>query len=216
MNESHSRRRMSTGASARMIYLAAATLALPFGSPASAQSTADWRYQIGIRTTFMASTMSLSELGGGFSDLPAGGKALPHSSSIFVLWPLGAHTRLGIETLVGNSYPESNTQMLFQASGVTAEYQTGGTWFAAVSVQVGGMIVSATESSEATAEGDRLRTGLHYKESGAFLAPQLGIGRRVSRYDVRLVGKQIWQFKAKGLGAFDAAYVGVSVARLLG
>lgn len=106
--------------------------------------------------------------------------------------------------------------MLFQASGLTAEYQTGGTWFAAASVQVGGMIVSATESPEATAEGDRVRTGTHYKESGAFLAPQIGIGRRVGRYDLRLVGKQIWQFKAKGLGAFDASYVGVSVARLLG
>jgi len=201
----------------RTMYLAAATLvALSFGDPASAQSTSDWKYEIGIRTTFMVSTMPLSELGGGFADLPAGGKALPHSSSIFVLWPLGAHTRLGIETLVGNSYPESDTQMLFQASGITAEYQTSGTWFAAASVQVGGMIVSATESSEATAEGDRLSTGLNYKESGAFLAPQIGIGRRVGRYDVRLVGKQIWQFKAKGLGAFDASYAGVSVARLVG
>jgi hypothetical protein len=208
---------MNTRAATRRIYLAAATLsALPFGARASAQSTSDWKYEIGVRTTFMVSAMPLSELGGGFKDLPAGGKALPHSSSIFVLWPVGTHTRLGIETLVGNSYPDSDAQMLFQASGITAEYQTGGTWFAAASVQVGGMIVSATESSEATAEGDRVRTGPHYKESGAFLAPQIGIGRRVGRYDVRLIGKQIWQFKAKGLGAFDASYLGLSVARLLG
>lgn len=201
----------------RTMYLVAVTLAaLPFGGRAAAQSTPDWKYQVGVRTTFMASAMPLSELGGGFADLPAGGEALPHSSSIFILWPLGTHARLGIETLVGNSYPESGTQMLFQASGVTAEYQTGGTWFAAASVQAGGMIVSATQSPSASVEGDRLGAGEHYKESGAFLAPQIGIGRRIGRYDVRVVGKHIWQFEAKGLGAFDASYVGVSVARLLG
>ena len=201
----------------RRMYLVAVTLAaLPFGGRASAQSTPDWKYEIGVRTTFMMSTMPLSELGGGFADLPAGGKALPHSSSIFVLWPLGAHTRVGIETLVGNSYPESATQMLFQGSGLTVEYQTGGTWFAAVGLQAGGMIVSATQSPTASVEGDRLGTGEHYKESGAFLAPQIGIGRRMGRYDVRLVGKQIWQFKANGLGSFDAAYAGISVGRLMG
>jgi hypothetical protein len=189
---------------------------LPVGGRAAAQTTSDWKYQVGLRTTLMVSAMPLSELGGGFSDLPAGGKAMPHASSIFILWAVGEHTRLGIETLVGNSYPESGTQMLFQASGVTAEYQTGGTWFAAAGVQVGGMIVSATQSPTATVEGDRLGTGSHYKESGAFLAPQVGVGRRVGRYDVRLVGKQIWQFKANGLSAFDAFYTGISVARLLG
>src|SRR5687767_12004045 len=75
------------------------------GGHVSAQSATDWKYEVGLRTTFMTSTMTLTDLGGGFVDLPAGGKALPHSSSLFVLFPLGTHVRVGIETLVGNSYP---------------------------------------------------------------------------------------------------------------
>lgn len=218
MNQSDSRPVTTTGIAACMKYLLAATvIALPFTGRASAQTTpSDWKYEVGVRTMFVVSGMPLSQLGGGFTDLPAGGKALPHSSSIFVLWSLGAHTRLGIETLVGNSYPESDTQMLFQASGITAEYQTGGTWFAAASVQVGGMIASATQSSGEAQGLDGTGAGLHYKESGAFLAPQIGVGRRLGRYDVRFVGKQVWQFGAKGLGAFDSFYTGISVARVLG
>jgi len=183
---------------------------LLFGARASAQSTADWRYEVGLRTTFMLSAMPLSELGGGFANLPAGAKALPHSSSLFVLWPLGTHVRLGVETLVGNSYPGSDTDILFQGTGVTAEYQTAGTWFAAVSVQAGGMIASASQSSDAEA----LRAGVHFKESGYFLAPQVGFGRRLRRFDIRLVAKPVWHFGAEGLDAFDSVYAGISVARI--
>jgi hypothetical protein len=203
-------------AARRTMSVVAATLAmLPLGGRASAQSATDWTYEIGLRTTFMVSTMRLAELGGGFADLPAGGKALPHSSSIFVLWPLGQHVRVGIETLVGNSYPKSDTQMLFQASGLTAEYQTGGTWFVAAGVQAGGMIVSATQSPDSDAEGDAQGDGVHYKESGAFLSPQISLGRRLRRYEVKLVGRQVWQFGAAGVDAFDSFYAGISVGRLM-
>jgi hypothetical protein len=190
----------------------AAFVSVPLATPASAQSEGDWRYQVGVRSTFMVTAMPLSELGNGFTDLPAGGKSLPHSSSLFVMWPLGTHVRWGIETLVGNSYPESDTEMLFQAAGVTAEYQTAGTWFVALSAQTGATLVSATQSLDADTLGDPLRTGVHYKESGLFFAPQIGVGRRLVRYDVRLVGKQVWQFGADGQGAFDSFYAGISVA----
>jgi hypothetical protein len=200
----------TTGHRTRRIVLTLSALLL--AGPASAQSTADWGYEVGLRTTFMISELRLSELGGGFADLSPGGDAVPHASSFFVLWPLGAHTRLGIETLVGNSYADSDTEMLFQETGVTAEYQTAGTWFAAVSVQVGGMIASATQSSDR----DPLRVGVHYKESGYFLAPQVGVGRRVGRFDLRAIGKPVWHFGAEGLDAFDSFCVGISVARVSG
>ena len=118
--------------------------------------------------------------------------------------------RLGVETLVGNSYPGSDTDILFQGTGVTAEYQTAGTWFAAVSLQVGAMIASASQSADTEA----LRTGVHFKESGYFLAPQVGVGRRVRRFDIRLVAKPVWHFGAEGLEAFDSVYAGISVARI--
>lgn len=190
--------------------LALTLVTLGFAGRASAQSTADWGYEVGLRTTFMLSTMPLSELGGGFANLPAGEKALPHSSSLFVLWPLGAHVRLGIETLVGNSYPGSDTDILFQGTGVTAEYQTGGIWFAAIGVQAGGMIASASQSPDTEA----LRAGVHFKESGYFVAPQVGVGRRLGRFDLRLVAKPVWHFGADGLDAFDSVYAGISVARI--
>ncbi len=192
--------------------IALALSALLLGGSASAQSTADWKYEVGLRSAVTTSAMSLSGLGGGFADLPAGGEALPHSSSLFVLFPLGAHTRVGIETLVGNSYPGSDTEILFQGTGITAEYQTTGTWFAAVSVQAGAMIASATQSADRGA----LRTGAHYKESGYFLAPQVGVGRRIRRFDVRLIAKPVWNFGADGLDAFDSVYAGISIARIGG
>lgn len=182
------------------------------GDHVSAQSAAGWTYEVGLRTTFMTSAMTLSDLGGGFTDLPAGGKALPHSSSLFVLFPVGTHVRVGIETLVGNSYPGSDAEILFQGTGVTAEYQTTGTWFVALGVQAGAMLASATHS----ADRDALRTGVHYKESGYFLAPQFGVGRRVRRFDIRLIAKPVWNFGAEGLSAFDGVYAGVSLARVGG
>jgi hypothetical protein len=180
--------------------------------PAAAQSTLDWKYEVGLRTTFMTSAMPLSELGSGFADLPAGGEALPHSSSLFVLFPVGTHVRVGVETLVGNSYPGSDAEILFQGTGITAEYQTTGTWFAAVGVQAGAMIASATQSADRGA----LRTGAHYKESGYFVAPQVGVGRRLGRFDIRLIGKPVWNFGADGLDAFDGVYAGISLARIGG
>lgn len=194
----------------RMYRISLTLLALLLAGRASAQSTADRKYEVGLRSTFMVSPMSLSELGGGFEDLPAGGKALPHSSSLFVLWALGTHLRVGIETLVGNSYPDGDTEILFQGTGVTAEYQTAGTWFAAVGAQAGGMIASASHSSGT----EPLRSGVRFKESGYFFAPQVGVGRRIRRFDVRLVGKSVWHFGAGGLDAFDTFYAGVSVARI--
>lgn len=180
------------------------------GGPASAQTAPDWTYEVGLRSTIMMSAMPLSRLGGGFADLPSGGKALPHASSLFVLWRLGQHARLGVETLVGNANPDSDTGILFQGVGLTSEYQTGGTWFAAAGIQAGGMIASATQS----ADRSTVRNGEHYKESGYFAALQIGIGRRFGRYEGRLVGKPVWHFGAEGLDAFDGFYAGVSVARL--
>ena len=87
-----------------------------------------------------------------------------------------------------------------------------GTWFAAVGIQAGAIIASATQSPDR----GTLRTGVYYKESGYFLAPQVGFGRRVGRFDIRLVGKPVWNFGAEGLDAFDGVYAGISIARVGG
>jgi hypothetical protein len=190
--------------------VALALVPLLVAGRASAQSAPDWTYEVGLRSTIMLSAMPLSRLGAGFADLPSGGKALPHASSLFVLWRMGQHTRLGIETLVGNADPDSDTGVLFQGVGLTSEYQTAGTWFAAVGAQAGAMIASATQSPDRST----VRTGAHYKESGYFAALQLGVGRRLGRYEGRLVGRPVWHFGAEGLDAFDGVYAGISVARL--
>jgi hypothetical protein len=78
------------------------------------------------------------------------------------------------------------------------------------------MIASATQSSDPGTAGDVLRAGAHYKESGYFVAPQLGFGRRLRRFDLRVVGKQVWHLGGQSLGAFDGFYAGVSIARING
>ena len=146
----------SPGRRMRITCLMAVLTAFTLATRASAQSPSDGSYEIGLRSTVMVSTMRLSELGNGFEDLRSGGKALPHSSSIFVMWSRGAHVRLGVETNV-------------------------------------------------------LGNGMHYKESEMFLAPQLSVGRRIRRLDVRLAGRQVLQFGAPGVAAFDSFYAGIGV-----
>jgi hypothetical protein len=177
-----------------------------------AQSTDDWTYQIGGRTTFMVGTMRLSHLGGGFSDLPPGGGRLTHASSLFFLWPRGSHVRLGIETLVGNSYGDSDAGILFQAVGVLAEYQTRGTWFMAVGAQGGAMIASATEPTSQAGGTTPVHTGSYYKGSGLFVAPSVAIGRAFGRTEVRVLVKPVLHIPGSaGLDAFDSTYLGVSL-----
>jgi hypothetical protein len=205
-------RRTIVAAVMKLNPILAALAAFSFARGASGQTSTDWKYEVGLRSTVMVTAMPLSGLGDGFEDLPAGGKSLPHASSLFVMWPLGKHLRVGVETLVGNSFAESDTEteILFQASGVTAEYQTAGTWFAAVSVQAGGIIASA-QSFDSDADDAALRTGASFKDSGVFVAPQLSLGRRVRAFDIRLVGKQVWQFGSGAFDAFDSFYAGISV-----
>lgn len=98
----------------------------------------------------MVATMHLLRFGAGFGDLPPGGKRLAHASSLFFLIPRGPHLRLGVETLVGNTYGDSGTGIMYQAAGVIAEYQTRGIWFVALGAQGGAMIANATEPRNGT------------------------------------------------------------------
>lgn len=177
-----------------------------------AQSGGDWSYQIGARTTFMATTMELSSLGMGFRDLPPGGSRLAHSSSLFLLWPRGRHLRLGVENLVGNSYGNTDTGIQFQAIGITAEYQTTRLSFAVLGFQGGAMIASATQPGSEVGDPARAQAGTHYKGSGLFIAPYIGVGRRFGRRAVSIVAKQVMHLDQSSLlDSFDAAYVGLSL-----
>jgi hypothetical protein len=173
-----------------------------------------WSYEVGARTTFLVSTLQLSKLGPPFLDLKAGGRALPHSSSLFFVWRRGEHVRYGIETLVGNSYSTSTTSILFQAAGVTAEYHTSGRLFLALGVQGGAVLASATQPTGAAADGSDVRAGFHYKGSGLFVAPSLGIGLRLRKYDLAMIAKQTVHVPGTdGLEGFNALYTGVSFGR---
>lgn len=192
---------------------AALLLGVLCGAPrmVAAQSGADWHHQLGVRTTVMATSMDLSALGAGFRDLPAGGKRLAHSSSLFIVWSRGRHFRVGVETLVGNSYGRTNTGILFQAAGMTAEYQTAGLWFVAFGVQGGAMIATATQPADSTGTGAQAVSGSYYKGSGLFAAPHVSLGRRLGRREVRVLAKQVLDIPgSKGLDAFDSIYIGVS------
>jgi hypothetical protein len=181
-------------------------------SRALAQSADDWKYQIGGRTTVMATTMHLSQLGTGFRDLPPGGNRLTHASSLFLLWRRGPHFRLGVETLVGNSYGNSDTGVLFQAAGITAEYQTTRSVFVALGAQAGAVIASATQPSNGPSDASPVRSGAYYKGSGLFLAPHVAVGRVFGRSEVRLVAKRVRHIPGTvGLDAFDSMYLGLSL-----
>jgi hypothetical protein len=174
-----------------------------------AQQAPTWRYQVGGRTTFMLRTMQLSELGAPFEELTPGSDALPHSSGFFVLWPRGEHVRLGLETMVGNSYGDEDTNMLFQGAGFIAEYQTSGVWFVGAALHVGGIVVSATQPTTSSGPGP-VRAGASYKGSGLFGAPMLSVGRLFGSKELRVVGRQVWHLPGtEHLDAFDSFYLGI-------
>lgn len=180
-------------------------------TPARAQRSDDWTYQIGGRTTFMVTTMHLSRLGDGFGNLPPGGKRLAHSSSLFFLMPRGPHMRLGVETLVGNTYGDSDTGIMYQAAGVIAEYQTRGAWFVALGAQGGAMIANATEPRNAD-DASQVRDGSYYKGNGLFVAPSLAVGRTSQRVELRVLLKPVLHIPGSaGLDAFNSTYIGVSL-----
>jgi hypothetical protein len=177
-----------------------------------AQEAPSWRYQVGGRTTFMMSAMHLSGLGAPFADLDPGGEALPHASGFFVLWPRGDRVRIGLETLVGNSYDDDDTNMLFQGAGFLAEYQTAGTWFLAAGLHVGGMLVSATQPTASGGSGS-VRAGSTYKGSGLFGAPMLSVGRLLGSKELRIVVRRVWHLPGtEHLSAFDTAYLGIGLS----
>ncbi len=189
-----------------------ATAMLLISSHAQAQSA--WRYQVGARSTAMLSTMKLARLGVPFSDLSAGGSNLTHASSLFLLWPRWRYGSLGIETLVGNSYGSSGSQILFQAVGLSVDYRSRGAWFTALGAQVGGMIASATYAANASGSDGDVQTGSHYKGSGVFLAPGVAIGRETGSFELRgLVRHVVHLPGTPHLNAFDATYAGISVGR---
>lgn len=180
-------------------------------SSSLAQRANDWTYQIGGRSTFMATTMHLSRLGGGFRDLPPGGKRLAHSSSLFFVMPRGPHLRLGVETLVGNTYGDSDTGIMYQAAGIIAEYQTRGVWFIAFGAQGGAMIANATQPRNAD-DASQVRDGSYYKGNGLFVAPSLGVGRTSARVEFRVLLKPVLHIPGSaGLYAFNSTYLGVSL-----
>ncbi|MCU0624461.1 MAG: hypothetical protein MUF53_11465 [Gemmatimonadaceae bacterium] len=175
------------------------------------------RFVIGARSTLLVGALPLSRLGAPLRDLAAGDDPLPHASSLFFQWRRGPRWRIGLETLVGNSYSEATTSVLFQGAGLSVEYHVGGRTFAVLGAQAGGMIGSATEPTSAVGSpSSALRSGVHYKGSGLFAAPLLGVGRRFGRYELALIARRAWHGAGtRGMAAFDGTYVGLTLARRL-
>lgn len=182
-------------------------------TPAVAQDR-DRRYEVGLRSAVILGTMELSKLDPAFEDLGNDGVKGPHMSGFFFLYTVRPHLRLGVETLVSNSDPDTLTSMNYQAAGPVVELSYGDAWLIAGGVHFGGLIVNAM-AREGAAPVEGATEGSFYKGTGAFVAPYLDVGRRFGRVEVGLFVKSVrvlGESDRGGLSGFNSWFSGMRLA----
>jgi hypothetical protein len=174
----------------------------------------DRKYQVGIRSAVIMGTMELSGLDAAFEDLGFDGVKGPHMSGFFFTYKVRPHLRIGVETLVANSDPDTLTTMNYQAAGPVVELSYGDSWFIAGGVHFGGLIVNAM-AREGVAPAEGATSGSFYKGTGAFASAYVDIGRRFGRTEIGMFVKPVMVFGESdrgGLSAFNSVFGGVRVA----
>lgn len=204
----HSTRRSNV----RKTSILAGVLVAALATPGAAQDR-DRKYEVGIRSAVILGTMELSGLDPVFADLGYDGVKGPHMSGFFLLYKVRPHLRVGVETLVANSDPDTPTTMNYQAAGPVVELSYGESWFIAGGVQFGGLIVNAmARDGAAPAEG--ASSGSFYKGSGAFASGYVDVGRRFRRAEIGAFVKPVRVFGESdrgGLSAFNSWFGGLRV-----
>lgn len=174
----------------------------------------DRTYEVGLRSAVILGTMELSKLDPVFDDLGNDGVVGPHMSGFFFLYKVRPHLRVGVETLVSSSNPDTLTSMNYQAAGPVVELSYGELWFIAGGVHFGGLIVNAM-AREGAAPADGASTGSFYKGTGGFVAPYVDAGRRFGRVEVGVFVKPVRVFGESdrgGLSGFNSWFSGLRVA----
>lgn len=185
----------------------------------TAQDEAAPRYRIGVRSMTMLSSMPLGKIAPAFDDLETGGSGLasPHASSFFFLTRLSSRIEAGVETFVATSSEKERTSVLLQGAGPVIEVGWGQRWRVGGGLQVGGIIVSATQAEQVAEESGEVREGSFYKAPTVFASPHLTLGRRFGNFELSLFGKYAAiAGVADGAQHFSTMYGGLSVARRFG
>ncbi len=191
----------------------AAVLMAALATPGTAQDR-DRKYEAGIRSAVILGTMKLSELDPAFEDLGPDGVKGPHMSGFFLTYRVWPWLRIGVETLVSSSDPDTLTTMNYQAAGPIVELSTGNTWFISGGVHFGGVIVNAMARQGAAPE-EGATQGSFYKGTGAFASASLDVGRRFGRTRISVFVKPVRVFGESdrgGLSAFNSSFSGVRVS----
>jgi hypothetical protein len=174
----------------------------------------DRTYEVGIRSAVILGTMELSKLDPVFDDLGSDGVKGPHMSGFFFMYRVRPHLRIGVETLVSSSDPDTTTTMNYQAAGPVVELSYGDTWYIAGGVHVGGLIVNAMARDGAAPAGGAT-SGSFYKGTGAFASAYLDMGRRFGSVEIGAFVKPVWVFGESdrgGLSGFNSWFSGLRVA----
>lgn len=185
-------------------------VAAPYVNKAVAQNAA---YQVGMRSMIINGTMPLSTIDPVFEDLSADGLKGAHASSIFILWSVRPHLRLGLEAVFGNADDRAQTTMDFQGSGLVVEGHWGRRVIIAGGLHVGGLIASAQHTPT---PDDKATSGTFYKGTAFFVAPHLSVGTSWGRYELRLLTKWLTIGEVpdyQHMDAFRSTYTGISIAQ---
>ncbi len=173
------------------------------------------QYLIGIRSMAINGSMRLSEIDQSFGDLPSDGfRQGPHHSSLYIMRSVNRYLRMGIENLVGNSGTKNSTTMNFQGIGMVIDTIFGHKYFINGGIHAGPIILNVMSNSSGLAASNGVNAGTHYKDQGLFIAPYLGVGVRLGKFELSLITKLIEVTegeKNNNIKAFSAQYTGVSL-----
>jgi hypothetical protein len=173
----------------------------------------NYQYQVGIHSMLVNGSMELSKIDPSFNDLSSDGIGGPHHSSLYLLRTVNEYLRIGVETLVGNSENKNSTTMNFQGAGVLFDISQGDKYFVNGGLHAGGVIVNVMSHSNGTAADNGVNSGIHYKDTGLFVAPYFGVGINFGKHELSLITK--WIFMSEGnnddIDAFNAQYTGIGL-----
>ncbi len=174
--------------------------------------TAQSNYQVGGYSMLINGSMNLSKIDSSFDDLSANGIDGPHHSSLYLLRSMNDHFAIGVATLVGDSENKSGTTMGFQGIGFMLDAKYGSKYFFKGGLHIGSAIVNVMSHTSGSASITGVNSGTHYKDSGVFIAPYVGVGWDLELLELSFIIKQVdfvLSDKNNNIDAFNAMYSGI-------
>jgi len=103
--------------------------------------------------------------------------------------------------------------MNFQGAGILIDVIQGDKYFVNGGLHAGGVIVNVMSHSTGAAADNGFNSGIHYKDTGLFVAPYIGVGIKLGKHELSLITKRTFMSEGNNdnIDAFNAQYTGIGL-----